>query len=103
MSRRTQTRRLVRLLLVAGVMLMVLMPAAAMADSNYPPTTTATTRQCAAGSTSGVCRTVATVPKRGGSLPFTGGNIAVLTALGLVIAVVGGSLVWLGRRSDSAA
>ena len=82
---------------MAGVLLMVLVPTAAMADSNYPPSTTVTTTQCH------VCRTVVTVPKSGGSLPFTGGNIALLTALGLGVVAFGVGLVWLGRRSDSAA
>jgi hypothetical protein len=97
-------RWLGRLLLLAGVLLLVLLPTAAMAqEGNYPPSTTVTTHECVPGDNSEVCGTVVTVPRGGSSLPFTGGNVAMLTVLGLAAAAAGAGLVWVGRRSDSTA
>jgi hypothetical protein len=96
-------RWLGRLLLLAGVLVIVLLPTAAMAqEGNYPPTTV-TTHQCVPGDNTEVCGTVVTVPQGGSQLPFTGGNVAMLTVLGLAAAAAGVGLVWVGRRSDSTA
>ncbi|HSO95619.1 MAG TPA: hypothetical protein VLV81_06225 [Acidimicrobiia bacterium] len=46
----------------------------------------------------GVTVKAASVTAGGGSLAFTGGNIALLVGLGLVAAVGGVVLVRLGRR-----
>ncbi len=105
MSRRPQKRWLGRLLLVAGMLMLVMLPTAAMAQEDQYPTasTTITTTQCLAGNGSEVCGTAVTVPRDPGSLPFTGGNVALLTVLGLAAAAAGVGLVWVGKRSDSAA
>ncbi len=103
---RPQLRWLGRLLLLAGVLVFVLAPGIAGAqDDNYPVSSTSTTRQCEHGNSNAeVCGTVVTVPSgRSTSLPFTGGNAALLTVVGLVVLAAGGSLVWFGRRSDSTA
>lgn len=106
MSRRPHMRWLGRLLLLAGMLMLVMLPTAAMAqEGNYPTaSTTRVTTQCSAGNGSEVCGTAVTVPRgSGSSLPFTGGNVAMLTVLGLAVAAAGVGLVWVGKRSDSAA
>ncbi len=105
MSRRPQMRWLGRLLLLAGMLMLVMLPTAAMAQEDQYPTasTTQVTTQCLAGNGSEVCGTAVTVPRGGSSLPFTGGNVAMLTVLGLAAAAAGVGLVWVGKRSDSAA
>lgn len=106
MSRGPQTRWLGRLLLLAGLLVIVMLPTAAVAqEGDYPtPSTTVTTKQCVPGDNTEVCGTVVTVPRGSSSLPFTGGNVAMLlTALGLAVAAAGAGLVWVGRRSDSTA
>jgi len=93
------------LLLLAGMALFVLLPTAAGAqEDNYPVTSTSQSNQCIDSNGADVCGTVVTVP-RGSSeeLPFTGGDVALLTILGLGIAGAGAGLIWFGRRSDSAA
>jgi hypothetical protein len=97
-------RWLGRLLVLAGAMVIVLLPGIAMAqEGDYPPSTTVTTTQCEAGNGSEVCGTGVTVPQDPGSLPFTGGNVALLTAAGLVVVGAGVGLVLVGRRSESPA
>lgn len=105
MSRRRHTRWLGRLLLLAGLLVIVMLPTAAVAqEGDYPtPSTTVTTKQCVPGDNTEVCGTVVTVPRGNSSLPFTGGNVAMLTVLGLAVAAAGAGLVWVGRRSDSTA
>jgi len=103
MSRRPQTRWLGRLLLLAGMVLIVMLPVAAMAADYPTPSTTVTTKQCVPGNTAHVCGTAVTVPSNPGSHPFTGGNVAMLTMIGLAVAAAGAGLVWVGRRSDSTA
>jgi hypothetical protein len=105
MSRRPQARWLGRLLVLGGLLLIVMLPTAAMAqEDEYPtPSTTVTTTQCEAGDNTEVCGTAVTVPDDPGSLPFTGGNVAMLTVLGIAVAAAGAGLVWVGRRSNSTA
>lgn len=93
------------LVLLAGMGLIMLLPAAAGAqEDNYPVTSTSQTNSCIDSNGADVCGTVVTVP-RGSSeeLPFTGGDVALLTVLGLGVAGAGAGLVWFGRRSDSTA
>ena len=92
-------------MLLGGLLLIVMLPTAAMAqDEEYPTvSTTVTTKQCEVGEVSEVCGTVVTVPEDPGSLPFTGGNVAMLTVLGIAVAAAGAGLVWVGKRSDSTA
>jgi len=109
MKGRDMARPLMRwlgsLMLLAGVAVFVLLPSAAGAqEDNYPVTSTSTTNPCVDSNGANVCGTVVTVP-RGSSaeLPFTGGDVALLTVLGLAAAGAGAGLVWFGRRSDSTA
>jgi len=82
--------------LLGGAALVWLLPAAAGAQTapNYPVTTDGTTA---------VCQTCGTTAPDGGTqtsgtLAFTGGDIALVTVLGLVILGAGVGLVLLGRR-----
>ena len=85
---------------LGGVGLVWLIPTEAGAQTvpNYPVTTTATTSPCTS-TTPGVC---STTPDAGvttsASLAFTGGDLALVTILGLVIVGAGVGLVLLGRR-----
>jgi hypothetical protein len=88
--------------LLAGVALFVLLPAAAGA-SDYPVTSTSTTSQCKTSGENQVCDTVVTVPDhRQQFLPFTGGDVALLTVLGLAATSAGTGLVMAGRRRSAA-
>jgi len=92
---------------VVGLGLLVMAPAAS-AQTAYPTTTPSTTTvSCTGQTTVQVCGTSVTTPSQStdpfGSLAFTGGNIALLVGLGLVLAVGGVVLVRLGRRSRAAA
>ena len=95
---------------VVGLGLLVMAPAAS-AQTAYPTTTTSTTTvSCTGATTVQVCATSVTSPVQvqaatasSGSLAFTGGNIALLLGLGLVLAVGGVLLVRLGRHPHSAA
>lgn len=74
-------------------------------DPTYPtiPTTT-TTDPCTNVNERGVCGTVAvggTSVARSSSLPFTGGDIALLTVLGLSAVGAGVAIVVLGRRRST--
>ena len=83
---------------------MVLLPTAAAAqEDNYPVTTKSTTPTCDPNDPSDaeVCGTVVTVSQGGSTLPFTGGDVALLTVLGLGAAGAGIGLVWFGRRTES--
>ena len=104
-SRRPLSRVFGRLLVLAGLTLLVLLPTAAAAqEDNYPVTSTSTSKVCDPndpGSNAEVCGTVVTVSGGGSTLPFTGGDVALLTVLGLGAAGAGIGLVWFGRRSES--
>jgi hypothetical protein len=108
-----------RLLALAALMLVVFAPVAAFAQTDYPttPTTTAprdreplTVRASHVVSTTTALRDRESLTVRashvvspstsGGTLPFTGGNLAVLVELGLAAVVAGVVLVRVGRRAD---
>jgi hypothetical protein len=100
------TRPLVRwvssLFLLVGVAVFVLLPAAAGAQEDNYPATTVTTDPCVDANGADVCGTVVTVPRGDEeTLPFTGGDVALLTVLGVAAAGAGAGLVWFGRRSDA--
>lgn len=104
MLQRLHSRWLGRLLLLGGLMLFVLLPGVAAAqEGDYPPSTTVTTSGCETDPSSSVCGTQVTVSQGSSSLPFTGGDVALLTILGLVVVGAGAGLVWVGRRSDATA
>lgn len=105
MSPRIGVRRLARLVLGLGLLLMVLAPATVAwaqtggGNGDYPVVSTSTTNPCADGR----CATSTTISVKGEStLPFTGGDVALVTILGLAAAGSGAFLVWLGRRSSAA-
>jgi hypothetical protein len=92
------------LLAVAALMLVVFAPAA-LAQTDYPTTPTTPTKidpckvhPCGQPSTSGQAVSTRT---SGTSLPFTGGNIALLVGVGLAAAFGGVVLVRVGRRADA--
>ena len=93
-----------RALVVAAVLVAVLAPGVALAqgaNDNYPPSATVTTGDpCTTRNSSGICGTgVSRDPDASSaSSPFTGGDVALLTVLGLTAALGGIGLVWLGRR-----
>ena len=91
------------LMLLVGVAVFVLLPTAAGAqEDNYPVTSTSTVQDCVDSNGADVCGTVVTVPRGDeATLPFTGGDVALLTVLGLAAAGAGVGLVWFGRRSDA--
>jgi hypothetical protein len=99
-------RWVLRLMAVAAIGLAVLVPGVAWAqEGDYPPSTTSTTSECTVIDGAVVCGTVVTVPievKGTATLPFTGGNAALLTGLGLVAVGAGVGLVLVGKRSASA-
>jgi hypothetical protein len=102
MLQRSRMRWLGRLLLLAGVALFVLLPVAAWAD-DYPVTSTSTTSACQDVNGNQVCDTVVTVPNGNKQfLPFTGGDVALLTVLGLAATGAGTGLVMAGRRRSAA-
>lgn len=105
MSSRPHLRWIRRLVLVAGLMVFVLLPTAAWAQDtgDYPASTTVTTHHdpCAGPNGVSVCGTAVTVNRTTGAMPFTGGDVALLTILGLSAAAGGAGLVWLGRRRSS--
>jgi hypothetical protein len=88
--------------LLGGVALVWLIPSVAGAQTapNYP-VSTSTTGPCLS---QGVC---STAPGGGvstsASLAFTGGDLALVTILGLVIVGAGVGLVLLGRRRSGSA
>ena len=90
-------------MLLAGVTVFVLLPSAAGAqEDNYPVTSTTTVTECIPGVNAEVCGTVVTVPTGSqAELPFTGGDVALLTVLGLAAAGAGAGLLWFGKRSTS--
>ncbi|HEY8216537.1 MAG TPA: hypothetical protein VIH82_05350 [Acidimicrobiia bacterium] len=73
-------------------------------DTSYP--TVSTTPRTDPCTSSSVCGTSATVPQVGGvsasrSLPFSGGDVALLTLLGLAAVGGGAAIVLLSRRRRS--
>ena len=102
MSSTRGVRRLARLALCLGILLITLAPAVAWAqtgggNSDYPVVSTSTTQPCT------YCTTSTVIQVKGEStLPFTGGDVALVTVLGLAAAASGVFLVWLGRRSTTA-
>lgn len=70
-------------------------------DTTYPTvSTTPTTDPC---TTPGVCGTVSNVGgARASSLPFTGGDVALLTVLGIAAVGSGVAIVLFSRRRSTA-
>jgi len=99
-------RRLaLRSVIVAGAALAVFAPSVAFAGEVDPyPTipTTPTTVECTPGDSSVVCGTAVTVPDGSGkSLAFTGGDSAVLAALGIGAIGSGGLILLFNRRRST--
>ncbi len=104
----TRLRRLaLRSAIVAGAALTVVAPTAAFAlddayQDPYPTVpTTPTTVECTPGDKSVVCGTSVTVPGSSSSLAFTGGDSAVLAALGVGAIGSGGLILLLNRRRST--
>ena len=98
MSVRTSARWSARLLLLVGLLVFVAVPvgAASAQTGDYPVSSTSTTNTC------NNCGTTTTIEVKGATtLPFTGGNVALLTVLGLGAAGAGTALILLGRRSKA--
>ena len=101
-------RRLaLRSVIVAGAALTVFAPTVAFADQDaydpYPTVpTTPTTVECTPGDGSVVCGTLVTVPDgSSSSLAFTGGDSAVLAALGVGAIGSGGLILLFNRRRST--
>ena len=104
MDRKHLRRSILRLVVVAGAAVAVFAPSVAMAESDPYPTvpTTPTTVECTPGDTSVVCGTSVRVPRGGGSsLAFTGGDSAVLAALGVGAIGSGGLILLFNRRRST--
>ncbi len=103
MAPRINAPRLARLVLLLVALVALAAPATAawaQTDGGDYPASTSTTNPCGNGG----CGTTTTIQVKGAStLPFTGGNVALLTVLGLGAAGAGMALVLLGRRSKSTA
>ena len=102
MSRRRSLSRAARAVALLGLLFAVLGPAtmAAAQSDNYPASTTVTTDPCS----NGRCGTTPTVEVKGSStLPFTGGDVALVAALGVGAAGSGTILLLVGRRSRTTA
>ena len=95
-------RWLSRLVVVGVLSLLVLAPAAAFAQVTDPgyPTPSVSTTIPDSGSVPVSVQAAHTTST--GSLPFTGGNIALLVCLGLVATAGGVVLVRFGRRAAAA-
>ena len=87
-----------RLLALAALMLAVFASVAAFAQTDYPTTPTTAEPRSREPLTVTAPRVVSPSTS-GGTLAFTGGNIALLVELGLVAAVGGFVLVRVGRRA----
>lgn len=106
----THGRRLaLRAVLVVGAALTVVAPTAAFAlddayQGGYPTVpTTPTTVECTPGDDSVVCGTSVSVPGGGSNLAFTGGDSAVLAALGVGAIGSGGLILLFNRRRSTSA
>ena len=92
------SRRAARLLAAGAIVAGVLAPTAAFATSNYPnPGTTPP-----ASHDPGTQVEAATTSSGSSSLPFTGGDVLGLTAIGGSAVVIGGVLAHRGRRRSRA-
>jgi len=96
---------IVRLVLLVGLVLTVLAPTGALAqteDTSYPTTPTTPTTDVAGTSVTAPrdARVAGTSASR---LPFTGGDVALLTALGLVAVGSGLAIVVFTRRRSAQA
>jgi hypothetical protein len=89
---------------IGALSLLVLAPAAAFAQTTNPdyPSPSVSTTIPTGGTVSGVSVQAAQTSTSSGTLPFTGGNIALLVGLGLVATVGGVILVRFGRRAGVA-
>ena len=101
-------RRLaLRSVIVAGAALTVVAPTAAFAFDDayqdaYPTVpTTPTTVECTPGDSSVVCGTSVTLDKGSSNLAFTGGDSAVLAALGVGAIGSGGLILLFNRRRST--
>jgi beta-lactamase regulating signal transducer with metallopeptidase domain len=96
MSARPTTRVVTRLLFVVAITLAVLAPATAAfagtSRQNYPPSTPTTK--------AAVQTNVPTDPE---TLPFTGGDVALLTVIGVGVLIGGVLLVVTSRRRSRSA
>jgi hypothetical protein len=97
MGARTLARYACRLAVIVGMLLLVAFPAMAWAQGDDYATTTVPTSPTTVVSPTTVSRGGGTTPSQ--ELPFTGGDVALLTALGLGAAAGGVGLVWFGRRA----
>ena len=100
---RSATRWFAVCALVGGAAAVWLVPtvAGAQTSPNYPVNTTATTSPCTTTTPGGVCADGTAPPSvtvETTSLAFTGGDLALVTILGLVIVGAGVVLLRLGRR-----
>jgi hypothetical protein len=105
MSRNRSVSWAARVLTLAGLCIAVLGPASLAAAQNYPASTTVTTDPCSnANAASTQCGTRPSIQVKGEStLPFTGGDVALVAVLGAGAAGAGTILVLAGRRSRTAA
>lgn len=104
MSGKHLRRLVLRAVITAGAALSVFAPTVAFAQADPYPTvpTTPTTVECTPGDNSVVCGTVVTVPNGSGkSLAFTGGDSAVLAALGVGAIGSGGLILLFSRRRST--
>ncbi len=104
MSRKHLRRLVLRGVIVAGAALTVFAPTVAFAQEDPYPTvpTTPTTVECTSGGNSVVCGTVVTISRgSSSSLAFTGGDSAVLAALGVGAIGSGGLILLFNRRRST--
>jgi hypothetical protein len=95
-------KHLLRLTLLMSALVFVLVPAAAFAQTDggsgeYPTTPTTPTTQVQGTVVTKAVNTAGTST----SMPFTGGNVALLTVLGLGAVGAGTAIVILGRRRST--
>jgi hypothetical protein len=109
MSARPTTRVVARLLFVAALALAVLAPASAAFASasrgNYPPTAP-TTDPCSRSypAPPASCTSVqGTSTSDQATLPFTGGDVGLLSVIGVGVLGGGVLLVWMSRRRSRSA
>jgi hypothetical protein len=100
-QRSTTSRRLWRLAAASGIALGVFLPASAAFAADYPDGGNTPTAPSDPGSTDAA--QVAAKTQARGDLPFTGGDVAGLAAIGTGAVVVGGVLAAQSRRRRSEA
>jgi hypothetical protein len=93
--------RLAAIALFVGLGLAILAPAASA--QVYPNPSTPTTPSCSTYPQPSGCSTNVggTSTTQSSSLPFTGGNIALLTAIGAIVVTGGVSLIVYSRRRSA--